>query len=275
VGFRCDNLLSIACADALRNDKMDVVSAVSILEDNPLFNCGYGSNPTMNGTVECEAGFMTSDGFRFGGVGAVSRLQNPCQVAKAIAFADDRHGLVSPMVLVGRGAEEWAEEKGFTLCNPDKLVAPKTSQAWRKARDAISQIGHVQEMKMDTVGAVSITEDVVEACTSSGGIILKPPGRLGHCTMFGSGAWAERRGSRSIGVSVSGCGEAIIRANFARSLADRLLNKDCDELPSSVVHSFFEHEFLQSNLMSASTSNRLYAGGLVVLQEEDEPNELI
>ncbi|KAK6015672.1 hypothetical protein OSTOST_18876 [Ostertagia ostertagi] len=93
--------------------------------------------------------------------------------------------------------------------------------------------------------------------------------------MFGSGTWAERRGTRSVGVTVSGCGEAILRANFARSLADRLLKKDCEELPSSVVHSFFEHEFLHSNVMPASTSYRLYAGGLVVLQQEDEPNELI
>ncbi|KAK6013399.1 hypothetical protein OSTOST_21287, partial [Ostertagia ostertagi] len=138
---------------------------------------------------------------RFGGVGAVSRLKNPCQVAKAIAFADDPHGLVSPMVLVGSGAEEWAEEKGFSLSDPAKLVAPKTIQVWKKARDAINEIGYVQELKMDTVGAVSITEDVVEACTSSGGIILKPPGRLGHCTMFGSGTWAERRGTRSVGVT--------------------------------------------------------------------------
>ncbi|KAK6055101.1 asparaginase [Cooperia oncophora] len=275
VGFRCERLLSTACADALRDGKEDVISTVSALEDNPLFNCGYGSNPTITGTVECEAGFMSSDHLRFGAVGAVSRLQNPCQVAKAIAFADNHKGLVSPMVLVGSGAEEWAEEKGFMLRDAETMVAPQAVQAWRKARSAIDQIGHLDGLKMDTVGAVSIEEDVVEACTSSGGIMLKSPGRLGHCAIYGSGMWAERRGNKSIGVTVSGCGEAVSRANFSRSLADRLLNKNPDELTSSVVHSFFENEFLRTNLMSPLTPSRLYAGGLVLLQEDDGLNELI
>ncbi|KAK5969411.1 hypothetical protein GCK32_001813 [Trichostrongylus colubriformis] len=197
VGFRCERLLSLACADALRDGKDDVVSVVSILEDNPLFNCGYGSNPTMSGTVECEAGFMSSDGLR-----RLSRID-------------------------------------------------------RSASNAGTK------------------KDVVEACTSSGGLMLKSPGRLGHCAMFGGGTWAERRGSTSIGVTVSGCGEAIMRANFSRSLADRLLERDPDELSSSIVHSFFEHEFLHSNLTSPITANRLYAGGLVLIQEGGELSELI
>ncbi|XGW03774.1 hypothetical protein V3C99_015158 [Haemonchus contortus] len=275
VGFRYERLLSTACADALRAGENDVVSTISILEDNPLFNCGYGSNPTMSGTIECEAGFMSSDGLRFGAVGGVSRLSNPCKVAKAIAYPEDQGELVPPMILVGTGAEEWAEKRGFTLEDPEKMMAPGAIHAWRKARGATLQIGYVNTLKMDTVGAISIKGDVAEACTSSGGLMLKSPGRLGHCAMFGSGTWAERRGTRSIGVTVSGCGEALLRANFSRSLAHRLLEKDDDELASSVVHSFFEQQFLCPDLMSSVASNRLYAGGLVLLQQDGEPSELI
>ncbi|EPB71538.1 hypothetical protein ANCCEY_09360 [Ancylostoma ceylanicum] len=191
VGFRLDRSLSVACADALRGDEVDVISAVSSLEGNPLFNCGHGSNLTMEGTVECEAGFMSSEGFR-----------------------------------------------------------------------------------MDTVGAVSINDDVVEACTSSGGIILKTPGRLGHCTVFGSGMWAERRKGRSVGVSVSGCGEALTRADFCRSLARILLKRKDDSLPSEIVHSFFEREYLNSEMMTPIPPDRLYAGGIVLLCE-DERYELV
>lgn len=110
--------------------------------------------------------------------------------------------------------------------------------------------------------------------------------------------WAERRGDRSIAVSVSGCGEALSRANFSRSLAVRLLERlsyflalslllsallpvklliirGGDELPSTVITSFFECDFLGSSFMSTIASNRMYAGGLVMLQEEGSAYELI
>ncbi|WKY11476.1 hypothetical protein Q1695_003217 [Nippostrongylus brasiliensis] len=272
VGFRNDRALSAACADALRIGEDDVVRVVSCLEENLLFNCGYGSNPTMSGTIECEACFMSSDGSKYGAVGASTRLRNPSQVAKAIAFEDKRGGLVSPMVLVGTGAEEWAEERGFALCNPEDLATKKTTEIWRKALNAFEK---TERFQMDTVGAISILEDAVEACTSSGGLMLKHPGRLGHCTAFGSGVWADRKEDRSIAVTVSGCGEAITRANFCRSLADRILQRSEDQLSSSVIHSFFEKEFLNSNLMGSIDSNRLYAGGLVLIEESDGFSELI
>ncbi|KJH53394.1 asparaginase [Dictyocaulus viviparus] len=275
VGFQFDRLLSIACSDALRGDDMDVVSAVSTLEDNPLFNCGFGSNPTMDGSVECEAGFMTSDGFRFGGVGVVSRLKHPSKVARAIAYSNDNNGLVLPMVLVGSGAENWAEKRGFTLNSPNALVGTKTKEIWKKARNAFARVSDSDEKSMDTVGAVSVMDDVVEACTSSGGLILKSPGRLGQCTIFGSGTWAEKRADKCIGMTVSGCGEAITRADFSRSLSKLLLTRASDELPSEVVRKFLEHEFLNSDLMSSISPNRLYAGGLAILKEEENRCELL
>ncbi|KAE9412235.1 hypothetical protein Angca_001797, partial [Angiostrongylus cantonensis] len=102
-------------------------------------------------------------------------------------------------------------------------------------------------------------------------------GRLGHCTIFGSGLWAEKRGSTCIGVTVSGCGEAIVRADFCRSLSKRLFSRfrDPDELPAEVIRAFFEHEFLDLGLMSTIAANRLYVGGLVLLREEDKRYELI
>ncbi|RCN52049.1 asparaginase [Ancylostoma caninum] len=274
VGFRLDRSLSAACADALRGDDVDVISAVSYLEDNPLFNCGHGSNLTMEGTVECEAGFMSSEGYRFGAIGAVSRLKNPCSVAKAVAVSEGYGKLIAPMVLVGKGAEEWAQKRGSPLCDPGTLITDKTQQNWKKARNMLEKEGYTETSSMDTVGAVSINDDVVEACTSSGGIILKTPGRLGHCTVFGSGMWAERRKGKSVGVSVSGCGEALTRADFCRSLARKLLERNDDSLPSEVVHSFFECEYLGSEIMTPIPPDRLYAGGIVLLQE-DERYELV
>ncbi|KAE9416487.1 hypothetical protein Angca_009167, partial [Angiostrongylus cantonensis] len=136
------------------------------LEDNPLFNCGYGSNPTMDGSVECEAGFMSSDGLRlvdlrpvsvtvFSPIWVVSRLKNPSKVAKAIAYADNSSGLVSPMVLVGSGAEKWAEKKGFILNDPNALSGVKTEEIWKKALDATGKVNGFDGNAMDTVGAIT------------------------------------------------------------------------------------------------------------------------
>jgi taspase, threonine aspartase, 1 len=71
-----------ACQDAakvamtiLKNggEATDAVEmAIKVLEDREITNAGYGSNLTMDGTVECDATIVDHLG-RSGAVGAVSR----------------------------------------------------------------------------------------------------------------------------------------------------------------------------------------------------------
>lgn len=58
-----------------------------------------------------------------------------------------------PSVLVGRGAEDWAEKRGIELCEPTSLVTKRSQQQWREAREIVK--GWEKE-QMDTVGAVSV-----------------------------------------------------------------------------------------------------------------------
>lgn len=51
---------------------------------------------------------------------------------------------------------------------------------------------------------------------------MKLPGRLGHTTQIGGAIWAEERGSRSVAVALSGCGEYIAKTSLARLLAESL-----------------------------------------------------
>lgn len=52
--------------------------------------------------------------------------------------------------------------------------------------------------------------------------MLKHPGRIGHCAHFGVGIWAEKRSGLSVAISVSGCGEVLVRTHFAESLAEKV-----------------------------------------------------
>jgi len=54
-----------------------VEQAIISLEDDPFLNAGYGSNLTLDGTVECDAALHVSSSnndYQFGSVGAVSGI---------------------------------------------------------------------------------------------------------------------------------------------------------------------------------------------------------
>src|ERR1700760_3533492 len=76
----CNALLSKPGARAL-----DVaVHAVSLLEDDPLFNCGKGAVFTRAGTNELEASVMVSNGYRKRGIGCMllKHVKNPIRLAR-------------------------------------------------------------------------------------------------------------------------------------------------------------------------------------------------
>jgi L-asparaginase / beta-aspartyl-peptidase len=224
-----------------------VVATVVALENDPLFNAGYGSVLTIAGRVEMDAAVMTAtrphchdardqtdaidvtvDGaraaitsaarrrasaveVRAGGVVLVGRVRNPIELARAVMER-------TPHLLVGgAGAESLARQFGLRMCRPSDLVSQRARERWFATRgEPPGQLPHAVARAPDahgTVGAVALdSHGDIAAATSTGGVSGKLPGRIGDSAIVGAGLFANARG----GASATGEGEAIMRVALCR-----------------------------------------------------------
>ncbi|MBI3320432.1 MAG: isoaspartyl peptidase/L-asparaginase [Candidatus Omnitrophica bacterium] len=88
-----------------------VIYAVSLLEDDPLFNAGTGSSLQRDGKVRMSASVMDGDRLRFSAVLNIERVKNPVLVAKALLESSDR-------IVAGSHATSLARRLGFPVWNP-------------------------------------------------------------------------------------------------------------------------------------------------------------
>src|SRR5689334_17021668 len=106
------------------------LAATVMLEDDPRFNAGTGSNLRLDGrTIEMDASVMHSDG-RFGAVACIERVKNPILVAARVM--ETPH-----LLLAGEGATAFARRLGFADHDP------LTEGASRKYARALAELtGH-------------------------------------------------------------------------------------------------------------------------------------
>lgn len=200
--------------------------AVSLLEDNPLFNSGHGAVFTRDGINELEASVMVSRGRakRAVGVMGLRRVRNPITLARAILERGDED--LAPKVrrpksqsrsggeagteldvpsaqghtqLHGETAEQLARMYGLDMVDPSYFF---TQQRWdehvralereREGQAASCSWSENEYLPQGTCGAVALDEDgVVCVATSTGGLTNKLTGRIGDTPAPGAGFWAE------------------------------------------------------------------------------------
>jgi beta-aspartyl-peptidase (threonine type) len=174
-----------------------VVAAVRVLEDDPTYNAGRGACMNELGEIELDAGIMRGDG-RSGAVAAVPDVGDAILLAQAVMH-DGRH-----RILAGAGAVRFATAQGVGTFGRDRVWTPKAQARWENARrDAATAPGQA-----DTVGAV-VLDGAGLFCVgcSTGGVLLKRPGRVGDSPIVGAGYFA----SASLGAAcATGMGEAIL-----------------------------------------------------------------
>lgn len=191
-----------------------VEAVIIVLEDDPVFDAGFGSHLNLDGRVECDAMIMDGATLRAGAAANLQRVKNPIRLARKIL----EH--CPHMMLVGEGAERFATQQGIELCAPEELVSEAEWEAFlhcsKDQHAALHHRGHEQ----GTVGAVALDQHgKLFAATSTGGTCCKLPGRVGDSSLIGCGCYADLEAG---GVSCTGYGEAIMKIVMAKAATDLL-----------------------------------------------------
>ena len=195
-----------------------IEAAIVVLEDDPVFDAGYGSHLNLDGHVECDAIVMDGGTLRAGAAATLHRVKNPIRAARAILEKCPH------MMLVAEGAERFAKANGVKLCAAEELVSEAELEAWMKCKTGAHAAEHHRGHEQGTVGAVAIDQQGrLFAATSTGGTCCKLPGRVGDSPLIGCGCYADAEAG---GVSCTGYGEAIMKVVMAKSAVDFLRADD-------------------------------------------------
>lgn len=218
-----------AAWDVLGNDgrALDAVEKGVMTQENDWGNCcvGLGGNPDRDGKVTLDASIMNHKS-ECGSVAFLERIKNPIRVARAVMEKSPH------IMLVGKGAQQFALENGFTL-EEGKLSehAEKAYKNWlvkseyqplmnieKGTKDSQGGVIHQPlvpkkmkggEYNHDTIGMIAVDArgDLSGACTTSG-MGFKLRGRVGDSPIIGAGLYVDNEVGAA---TATGHGEEVIR----------------------------------------------------------------
>ncbi len=188
-----------------------IVAALTVLEDDPLFNAGKGAVLTHEGMPSLDASFMDGKTLNAGAVAGVTRIKNPVKAA-LLVLEQSRHVLLS-----GQGADAFAIAKGLEEVDPKYFITPDRLESLKRAKENEKAQGALPyenpDWKYGTVGAVALDKNGnLAAATTTGGMTNKRHGRIGDSPIIGAGTYAD---NQYAGVSCTGHGEYFIRKAVA------------------------------------------------------------
>jgi isoaspartyl peptidase/L-asparaginase-like protein (Ntn-hydrolase superfamily) len=179
-----------SCLDAVEH------VAKTVEADPDVESVGLGGFPNAEGVVELDAAIMRGNDLGFGAVAGIRHFLHPISIARKI-LSDTPY-----CMLVGMGAEQFAAQHGFQT---GELLTKKRRQEWQehKRQRTGADRGH------DTISVIALDLDGGMACgTSSSGLKMKHPGRVGDSPIIGAGLYADN----DVGAAVAtGVGEDIMK----------------------------------------------------------------
>jgi N4-(beta-N-acetylglucosaminyl)-L-asparaginase len=218
-----------------------LIAGVNIVELDPAdTSVGYGGLPNGDGVVQLDASVMHGPLRRAGAVAALEGVRTPSLVARAVMQNTDHH------LLVGRGAQDFARQMGFTI--EDDLNTEESRAQWlewkrridpsrwldpaRRSEEGIrAGLSMVHDGLIDpehfwgtiNCNGVNASGDVCGVTTTSG-LAWKIPGRVGDSPILGAGLYVDQEAGAA---GSTGRGEAnlyglcsfVIVENMRRGMA--------------------------------------------------------
>lgn len=225
---KISRILKLSYKKLLAADALEAVThAVKLLEDDPEFNAGTGSQLQADGRARLSASIMDGSRLRFAGVINLEKIKNPILVARALLEEKDR-------VLSGEGAFRYATKK--LGLKPEDSRTTKSIQRWKKWKSGTVLQGTLSEkekgdsprkrglspfsypISFDTVGACALDRfGNLASATSTGGRGFEWPGRVSD-----SGMPVANYADERCAISATGIGEEIIDEGLAIKIATRV-----------------------------------------------------
>ncbi|RLK62648.1 N(4)-(beta-N-acetylglucosaminyl)-L-asparaginase [Atopobacter sp. AH10] len=209
IGTWCMSLTGIQKAHLALKDSMGaskaVVQSISAVEDCPYFkSVGYGGLPNRNKEVELDAAFMDGNSLDFGAICAAKTIRNPIQVAYALSQLEANNFLAGP------GADAYASDNGFTT---GSLLTERASIFYNNRLIEESHPKPSVYRGHDTVGIIALdTSGRLAVGTSTSGLFMKEPGRVGDSPIIGAGLYADS----DVGAAcATGFGEDLLRGSIS------------------------------------------------------------
>ncbi|MDQ8140961.1 isoaspartyl peptidase/L-asparaginase [Chryseobacterium sp. CFS15] len=176
-----------------------VAYAVSLLENDELYNAGIGSQIQSDGVIRMSAALMDGETQKMSGVINIQDVKNPIFVAKELMKEDDR-------VLGGNGAKIYANNNGFENFSTEIPQRRKEYEA------------KLHNGGKGTVGCVAIDKNAkLAVATSTGGKGFEIPGRISD-----SATVAGNYANEFCAVSCTGVGEDIVSNATSAKIVTRV-----------------------------------------------------
>ncbi len=203
-----------------------VEAAIRAVESNPDdHTVGLGGLPNVLGVVELDASIMDGSTRAAGAVAGVRGIEHPISLARRV-MQDLPH-----VLLVGAGAERFAEECGFETT---ELLTPEAREIYLRglrgeentpyAGAAAKAMVHRLAMQPErasgkdagTVNVLALDQQGnICAGVSTSGFAWKYPGRVGDSAVIGAGNYCDGRYGAA---ACTGRGELAIRGATARTI---------------------------------------------------------
>ena len=185
-----------------------LIAGVNIPELDPAeTGVGFGGLPNGDGVVQLDACCMHGPTRRAGGVAAIEGVRTPSRVAHAVMQHTDHH------LLVGRGAQDFARQLGFTI--EEDLNTPASRQLWLEWKRRLDSTRWLDPARRDqaaldaalgmlrdglirehsfwgtiSCNGINAAGDIAGVTTTSG-LAWKIPGRVGDSPILGAGLYVD------------------------------------------------------------------------------------